>query len=313
MPQQFSNLLDQDDIKSQPAELKKICRIIFFTGKALRSELASQVSGPLALKPKEKIFLSRIIEYIHNSSLLHDDFIDHSLVRRNHKTAWLEFSPSQAVLAGDFLLSKVNVHLAQAKNLFLIKSTAEVICELAQGEFLQRELLPFKDKKLKNRDKVSELKTSSLFRWCLQAPFFFKHRRNSDLHKLLKYIGSHFGLLFQRSDDLMDFCIRNQEKKPGFSDLKQKYFNSFACFLLQDSCEETEKYLQTVRSLSQLKRRIPDLESKVKAFDNINLKLIKKTEKSICRLKPFLKKKERPMIESLKAWPYFLYWRKDKI
>ena len=95
--------------------------------------------------------MSRIIEYIHNSSLLHDDFIDRSKIRRSGKTAWLEFSPAQAVLAGDYLLAKVNIYLAERENSKLIQKTAEAICQLAEGEFLQRQLLPFRDKALKKK------------------------------------------------------------------------------------------------------------------------------------------------------------------
>ena len=87
-------LLDHQDLKKQPLELKKICERIFSRGKGIRSRLVCLVADGLGLQKKEQLFLSRIIEYIHNSSLLHDDFIDHSKVRRSRKTAWLEFSPS---------------------------------------------------------------------------------------------------------------------------------------------------------------------------------------------------------------------------
>ena len=212
----LSYLLDQKDLKKQPLELRKICENIFYKGKGLRSKLVSLVGSHIQLTEKKILFLSRIIEYIHNSSLLHDDFIDHSRIRRNHQTAWLEFSPSQAVLAGDYLLAKVNIQLAHAKNLKLLKKTAQAICQLAEGEFLQRELLSFKNTDLKKRDKVGELKTGSLFKWCLQAPFLFKKREDLKIHHLLDRIGYHLGILFQRSDDLMDFSIRNQDKKPFF-------------------------------------------------------------------------------------------------
>ena len=115
--------------------------------------MASLVGSFLGLHKKEQLFLSRIVEYIHNSSLLHDDFIDHSKVRRSRKTAWLEFSPSQAVLAGDYLLAKVNIYLAREKNLELVQRTAEVICQLAEGEFLQKELIPFQNRDMRKRDR----------------------------------------------------------------------------------------------------------------------------------------------------------------
>ena len=302
-------LLDKKHFQKQPLELKKICKTIFSKGKKLRAQLVVLVGHSIGLKQKEILFLARIIEYIHNSSLLHDDFIDHSKIRRQNKTAWFEFSPSQAVLAGDYLLSKVNIYLAQEENLTLIEKTATAISELAKGEFLQRELLPFKNSNLKLRDKVNELKTSSLFKWCLQAPFIYKNRQNLKLDKILNQIGFYMGLLFQRADDLIDFNIRNKDKKTCLVDIKEKYFNSFACFLLSDSSLIQQKKLQKIKSLSSLNKIFPNFNDKVQAFDLINTQLITKTEKNFQELKIFLTKEEQKLIPKLKEWLYFFYWR----
>ena len=306
----WNELLDKKDFRKQPLELKKICEKIFSKGKKLRAKLVCLVGHSIGLNQKECLFLSQIIEYIHNSSLLHDDFIDHSKTRRQNKTAWFEFSPSQAVLAGDYLLAKVNIYLAQEKNLTLIEKTATAIAELAKGEFLQRELLPFKNKELKLRNKVSALKTSSLFKWCLQAPFIYKNRQNPKLHKLLDQIGLSMGLLFQRSDDLIDFNIRNKDTKNCLVDLKGKHFNSFSCFLLQNSSLKQEKQLQNIRSFSALHKVFPNFKETVQEFDFINSKLIKKTEHQLEKTKVFLTKKEQKLIPLLKSWTWFLYWRK---
>ncbi len=311
-PRGLFYLLDQKDLSKQPAELKKICEAIFHKGKGIRSQLTSLVGAALNCNQREILFLSRIVEYIHNSSLLHDDFIDHSRIRRSRKTAWLEFSPAQAVLAGDYLLAKVNSHLADEKNLQLIQKTATAICQLAEGEFLQRELFGFQDKDLKKRDKVSELKTASLFKWCLQAPFIYKKRRGLKLYQLLDRIGFRLGLLFQRSDDLMDFSVRNRDKKPYFSDIRQRHFNSFACFLLKDSSPQKEENLKKIRSVSALLKLFPDFEKKVKAFDQINTRLIKETEKDLKKLELLLKRKERALSAVLREWAYFFYWRRKQ-
>ena len=267
------------------------------------------VGEHLQLSQKKIQLLSRIIEYIHNSSLLHDDFIDHSKIRRNKKTAWLEFSPSQAVLAGDYLLAKVNIFLVQEKNLKLLEATATAICQLAEGEFLQRELFLFKDKNLKKRDKVSDLKTACLFKWCLKAPFLLKQRKDQKLGLLLDRIGSQLGLLFQRSDDLIDFSVRNQDKKPFLSDLKQKYYNSFSCFLLKGASSQKEKKFQKIKKLSDVYKLFPDFKEQVSAFDVMNAKIIQQSQKEIAKLQPLLKKREQNLIGELKKLPTLLYWR----
>ena len=303
-------LLDKKDLKKQPIELIKICERIFLKGKKLRAQLVSLIGYNIGLNKKENLLLSRMIEYIHNSSLLHDDFIDHSKTRRQNKTAWFEFSPSQAVLAGDYLLAKVNIYLAQEKNITLIEKTATAISELAKGEFLQREMLPFKNKDLKQRDKVSELKTASLFKWCLQAPFIYRNRYNLKLEKILNQIGMGMGLLFQRSDDLIDFNIRNTDKKNCLVDIKEKHFNSFSCFLLKNSSNQKQQRLQKAKSLSAIYKIFPDFKDQIKAFDCINSELIKNTEKNLQKLKVYLTKKEQELIPHLKEWTHLLYWRK---
>ena len=309
MTKNLPDLLDKKDLKNQPVELIKICERIFSKGKKLRAQLVSLIGCNIGLNKRENIFLSRIIEYIHNSSLLHDDFIDHSKTRRQNKTAWFEFSPSQAVLAGDYLLAKVNIYLAQQKNLTLIEKTATAICELAKGEFLQRETLSFKNKELKQRNKISELKTASLFKWCLQAPFIYKNKYNSKLEKTLNQIGLYMGLLFQRSDDLIDFNVRNKDKKNYLVDIKEKHFNSFACFLLKDSSIQQQRQLQKAQSLSTVYKIFPDFKNRVKAFDCTNSELIKKMEQNLQKLRIFLTKKEQELIPYLKEWTHFLYWR----
>lgn len=312
MTQGLSHLLDKKDLKNRPVELRKICESLFSKGKGLRSQLVVQIGSFLALKAKEQLLLSRIVEYIHNSSLLHDDFIDHSRTRRSRKTAWLEYSPSQAVLAGDYLLARVNIYLAEEGNMPLVRKTARAICELAEGEFLQRELIPFQGKDLKTRDRVSELKTGSLFKWCLQAPFIYRKRHDPALHKILDRIGCSIGLLFQRSDDLIDFAVRNKDKKPYLSDIRQKHFNSFACFLLKGASLKKEKALREIRSVSAVHSLFPDFERRVQAFDEINCKIMEQTRWKLKQLQPFLRPREKDLILSLQDWLTLVYWRRRK-
>ena len=303
-------LLDIKDLKKQPLELKKICESIFYNGKGLRPQLVALVGQSLGLTKKEILFLSRLIEYIHNSSLLHDDFIDHTKKRHQKTAAWFKYSPSQAVLAGDYLLAKVNIYLAQEGNLNLLKKTAQVICELAEGEFLQRQFLSFKNKNLKQRDRVSDLKTASLFKWCLQAPFICQNRNHQKLHKALEKLSHHLGLLFQRSDDLIDFNIRNQYKKPYLVDLQEGYFNSFACFLLKGSSFKQEQKLIKAKSLTDIHKAFPEFKDKLKAFDLLNKKSIKKGEQILKEIQSLIDKKEHKLIPALKKQLSFFYWRR---
>lgn len=312
----LSHLLDQQDLKHQPSELRQICESLFSRGKGLRSRLVCLLGSFLDLSEEENYFLSRIVEYVHNSSLLHDDFIDHSQTRRNQKAAWLEFSPSQAVLVGDYLLARANMYLvdylSRGGNLLLVHNTAHAICELVRGEFLQRELIPFQNKDLEKRNQVSELKTGSLFKWCLKAPFIYKKRENPELLQILDVIGFHMGLLFQRSDDLIDFSVRNKDRKACLTDIGQKHFNSFACFLLEGEGAKKEEAFKEIETLLDFSSLFPDWEDRLKAFDKLNLRLIEQTQEKLSELKMFLKPGEEKLISKLQEWTELIYWRDSK-
>ena len=310
MPINLERLLDKESLRRQPKELRQICRTIFSQGKSLRARLALLVSSRLRLKTGESLLLCRMVEYIHNSSLLHDDFIDQSLFRRRKKAAWSEFSPAQAVLAGDYLLSQVNLYLAQIGSLPLLRLTAETLISLAQGEFIQREGMPFRSTSLKKTDAVSEAKTGSLFKWCLRAPFIFQGREGPALHSALSRTGSLFGLLFQRSDDLLDFAVRSREKKPVLSDLRQRYFNSFACHLLEGAGAAQAERLKKCRSPAAVRKLFPGFQEKLLSFDKKNQLIIKKAERETDRLGAFLKGGEKGLVEDLRRAPAALYWRK---
>ena len=304
------NILDVDHLKDHPEELKKIFQSLFSQGKSLRSKLIHVVGSSLKLDEDSLLFLYRIVEYIHNSSLLHDDILDRSAQRRSRPAAWLEFSPEQAVLAGDHLLAQVNIYLAKKGSLDLLRLTAESIKDLVKGEFLQREIIKNKNEDINRVDQVSDLKTSSLFKLCLISPFLLvRKERDKSLEQLLNSIGYHLGLLFQRSDDLLDFSIRNKEKKSILVDLNQNYLNSFSCFLLHDKNKEVKDQFRQTKDLEDIYALLPDFDKKLQSFDKLNQKLIQQTEKQIEGLNAFLFVKEKALVNELKNIPRYFYYR----
>ncbi len=207
---------------------------LFAGGKGFRSKLIRPFAEYLQIDPKTEKLLGQTIEFIHNASLLHDDLIDRSALRRGKTTAWLKYTPEYAVLAGDYLLARVMVNLSGHGNIHLVQYTAEVISELLEGEWIQDSLVKDFKITIEQLDRVHNLKTASLFKWCLRAPFIAIHRNTPLLHNTLEEMGTLLGVLFQRSDDLLDFDIRNYEGKALLGDLKSGYLNSFAVFLMKD-------------------------------------------------------------------------------
>ena len=103
------------DPRDFPAYLPKLNSLydeLFSGGKGFRGKLIRMFAVNLKLNSKTEALLSQTIEFIHNASLLHDDLVDRSHLRRGKTAAWLRFTPEYAVLAGDYLLARVMVNLS---------------------------------------------------------------------------------------------------------------------------------------------------------------------------------------------------------
>src|ERR1700722_17335261 len=242
-----------DDFPSYLPKLNALYDDLFSHGKGFRAKLIQKISDHLALSPQAVHLLAQTIEFIHNASLLHDDLIDRSPLRREKTAAWLKYTPEYAVLAGDYLLARVMVNLSRYGNLQLIQYTSEIISNLLEGEWIQDSLMRDWNVQLVQLDQVHDLKTASLFKWCLRAPFIAKENDNTQLHQTLSEMGTLLGLLFQRGDDLLDFDIRNDEGKAVLGDLRAGYLNSFGAFLARGFNEAKKQQLKSCEDLEQVK------------------------------------------------------------
>ena len=299
----------QSDTFSSIPEINQMYQSMFSRGKALRSILTSRVAGLLNLPLKTRDKLSGIVECIHQSSVLHDDVIDASPIRRGALSGWMQYSMKKAILAGDYLLGQAAEDVASLENIALMKLTASTLKKLVQGECLQDQIK--NQETLADLNKVHELKTSSLFQWSLRAPFLMTHRYEHLLHKKLSVLGNIMGTLFQRADDLLDFDIRNKEKKATFKDIEEGYFNSFAIYLCENESPAFRSALKACRSLKQVTKLKGEkkFSQALKNFDKINQQIITQGQKEIQTLP--LTPKEHKVITELKAWPSKLYWRQN--
>ncbi len=290
-------------------QMEYLYQNLFSRGKALRAEMTCQVADCLNICREKRDKLGRIVEYIHQSSILHDDVIDASPIRRGSLSAWMQYSIKKSVLAGDYLLAQAAHNTAEMENTALMKLTASVLKKLVKGEWMQSDL--------KNREsmpeleKVHELKTASLFKWSLRAPFLVAKRYEPDLHRRLNRIGALLGSLFQRADDLLDFDIRNKENKTVFKDMEEGFFNSFAVCLCQGGGKSLKGALRNCRSLKEVKHLTGEKKFKdsLKVFDEKSSQLIRACQEETQGLKPALLEEEHPLMDKLKTWPARFYWR----
>lgn len=312
----------QGDFPSYLPKLNSLYDELFTGGKNLRARLISQVSAHLALSSKDIGLLGQTIEFIHNASLLHDDLVDRAPLRRSKTSAWLKFSPEYAVLAGDYLLARVMVNLSTRGNIQLVQYTSQVISDLLEGEWLQDSLIKDCNVSLQLLDRVHNLKTASLLKWCLRAPFILQDSNDSkelptmdykSLHANLEEIGTLLGQLFQRADDLLDFDVRNYENKKLLGDLTSGYFNSFACFLCTEAPEKLRQQFAkcvTIEEVHHLFGR-DFFEQKICDFDAENSGLIAVYLHYVDNLSRFLPPEKDGIQAVLGDLPGPLYWRQS--
>jgi len=171
--------------------------------------------------------LAEITELIHTASLLHDDVIDHSLLRRSSRSANIAFGNKMAVLAGDFLLGRASVALARLRDAEVIELLATVIANLVEGEFMQLkntahdELNPvWTENTITYYLQKTYLKSASLISKSCRAAALLGQSAPEVVEAAYAY-GKNLGLAFQLVDDMLDYTISGAELgKPAGADLE---------------------------------------------------------------------------------------------
>ena len=163
--------------------------------------------------------LAEITEMIHTASLVHDDVVDESQVRRNVPTINSLYNNRVAVLAGDFLFGQSAWYLANLGNLEVVKLLSEVIKDMAEGE-IQQGLNRFNTTTtIETYLEKTYNKTASLMANSAKAAGLLSGV-SADIAEHLYHYGRHLGLAFQIVDDILDFTASTEVLgKPAASDL----------------------------------------------------------------------------------------------
>ncbi|MBM0741162.1 solanesyl diphosphate synthase [Phormidium sp. CLA17] len=178
--------------------------------------------------------LAEITEMIHTASLVHDDVVDESDLRRGVPTVHSSFGNRIAVLAGDFLFAQSSWYLANLDNLEVVKLLSQVIMDLAEGE-IQQGLNRFSTNlSIEAYLEKSYYKTASLLANSSKAAAVLSDVSPSLTEALYGY-GRHIGLAFQIVDDILDFTGSTEELgKPAGSDLKDGNLTAPVLYALEE-------------------------------------------------------------------------------
>lgn len=194
-------------------------------GKRMRPALVFLVSRATAQLARMKELttehrrLAEIIEMIHTASLIHDDVIDESDLRRGKETVHQRYGTRVAVLAGDFMFAQSSWYLANLENLEVIKLISQVIKDFASGEIKQASSLFDCDIQLEDYLIKSYYKTASLLAASTKGAAIFSEVDRGVCEQMYEY-GKNLGLSFQIVDDILDFTqSAKQLGKPAGADL----------------------------------------------------------------------------------------------
>ncbi|MFC2068486.1 polyprenyl synthetase family protein [Chloroflexota bacterium] len=182
--------------------------------------------------------MATAIELMHTATLVHDDAIDKSLIRRGRPTINKKWSEEKAILLGDYLFAKAGELTATTGNLKVIRLFARTIQIISSGE-LNQSFSAFNIEQTREQylERIAK-KTASLFILAMESGAILS-QAPENLVKLLKVYGYNLGIAFQIIDDLLDFIGTKEEMgKPVGSDLAQGTLTLPAMLLLERYPEE---------------------------------------------------------------------------
>jgi len=186
-------------------------------GKRLRPMLVLLSAGVFSYEGEQHINMAAIIEFIHTATLLHDDVVDASMLRRGQITANQRWGNEASVLVGDFLYSRAFQMMIEVNSLRIMEILSETTNTIAEGEVQQ--LINCRNPNTTEQQylKIIYNKTAKLFEAASQLGAIICDRSQSDEEAMAKY-GKHLGTAYQLIDDVLDYSGTTSELGKNIGD-----------------------------------------------------------------------------------------------
>jgi len=186
-------------------------------GKRIRPLLVLLAAKCCDYQGKDHILLATIIEFLHTATLLHDDVVDMSELRRGRSTANAVFGNAPSVLVGDFLYSRAFQMLVDLGDLRIMAIMASCTNQIAEGEVKQLTNARNPDLTEQQYRDVIQAKTAILFEAAAETAGILSGVNESQQQALKDY-GAHLGMTFQLIDDLLDYDGETEEMGKNVGD-----------------------------------------------------------------------------------------------
>ena len=232
-------------------------------GKRLRPILVLLTCGMLGADCDASITLAAAVEMLHTATLVHDDLIDGSLIRRGYPTLNAKLSLGATVLTGDYIFARA-AHLASGIGSKVLMSIfSRTLMTIVNGEISQLFGSEVEDARQEYFDRIYA-KTASLFEVSCEGAALLSESE-SEVVTIMKSYGYNVGIAFQIVDDILDFISEEEQVgKPVANDLRQGLITLPTLYYLESNPEDGhlhEKLVQRKLSDDAIERLIQDIRN----------------------------------------------------
>ncbi|MEK0436148.1 MAG: polyprenyl synthetase family protein [Proteobacteria bacterium] len=240
-------------------------------GKRLRSILTLASSKITEYRGEHNIHLAACVELIHSATLLHDDVIDNSTVRRGKKTSNVIWGNQPSILVGDYFLSRCFEIMVDVGSLEILKLLSNVSAEIAQGEVLQLQHKNEVDMTEQVYLNIVTQKTASLFGAAMKVGGCLANKSENEKKALQSY-GVNLGIVFQISDDILDYNSTKAFGKNIGNDFYEGKITLPIIILFQKSNEiEREQIKKYFAQKIRIEKELNQILLLIKKYDVITI------------------------------------------
>ena len=173
-------------------------------GKRMRPAMVLMMANALGYKGDQHHILAAVVEFIHTSTLLHDDVVDESDMRRGRETANEVFGNAASVLVGDYLYSRSFEMMVEVDSMRVMQILSQATTVIAEGEVLQLLNVHDPDVSVERYMQVVRYKTAKLFEAATQIAAVIA-QVPAEIEEAAAAYGRHVGTAFQLIDDVLDY------------------------------------------------------------------------------------------------------------
>lgn len=247
-------------------------------GKQMRPMFVFLVAKMLGDVEERTYRAASLIELIHTATLVHDDVVDDSNMRRGFFSINALWKNKIAVLVGDYLLSKSLLMAVDYNDYDLLKVVSRSIKEMSEGELLQIEKARQLDITEAVYYDIIRMKTATLIASCCEGGARSVHV-SEDEAKNMRHFGECIGMAFQIKDDLFDYQQTNLIGKPVGIDIQERKMTLPLIYAINHANEKDKKWLiQSIKKHNKNKKRVQEVIAFVKKSGGIEYTIQKMKE-----------------------------------